>query len=81
MYNEILETQMILYAEWNMTLQWVFQQDNDPKNISKLLKDFIRDSGIQVLDWASQSPDLNPIENLFEVFPENGLKTKTSLNN
>ena len=40
----------------------VFQHDNDPKHISKVVKNYLENKRIVVLQWPSQSPDMNPIE-------------------
>lgn len=66
-YKDILENHMLKHAEWEMPLRWVFQHDNDPKHSSKLVKEWLSVSGVRVLDWPAQSPDLSPIENLFGI--------------
>jgi len=41
--------------------------DNDKKHTAKIVKNFFESSTIQTLTWpsqSSQSPDLNPIENV-----------------
>ena len=54
--------------------------DGAPIHTAKVTKNCIKDIGLEMLNWPSNSPDLNPLENMWMICEDRVQKMERSKN-
>jgi transposase len=66
-YIEILKSRVLPFLQTFADGKGTFQHDFAPCHNSKAVKKFIQENKISILNWPGNSPDMNPIKNLWSI--------------
>lgn len=66
-----IETLQDFFNETELPENAIFQRDNAPAHTAAGVQQFLDGAGVRVLPWPSRSPDLNPIEHVWDAISRN----------
>ena len=70
LYIDILRNTLLPFIAQKYPRGHRFMQDNDPKHTSRQATTFFSENGINWWKTAPESPDLNPVENVWHELKE-----------